>query len=108
MSDIVSGIIRVWSYGKRGEVYNLGNPANTTTIANLAREVAMLAGVGSTFEFMDGKDVHGPLFEEAPEKVPNADKAIDQLYWYPTRGRTQVIQEVLDYWRHPVAQGFRL
>jgi nucleoside-diphosphate-sugar epimerase len=93
--DVVDGLVRALELGRSGEVYNLGNAANSTSILDLAREVIALVGSTSPIEIVDPKTLHGPAFREAPDKLPNADKARRELGWIPTRDRATTIRDIL-------------
>lgn len=94
VADIVDGLMRAYEYGAPGEVYNLGNADNACSIGTLAAEVIALAGSG-TIEIVDPRTLHGSAFREAPDKLPNAGKAMRELGWVPTRSREQTILDIL-------------
>ena len=95
VSDIVDGLVKAFLHGGRGEVYNLGNPHNRTTILNLAGEV--LSRVPGSLRFIDGQSVYGPLYAEAADKWPNAGKAMNDLGWMPICGIGQTVDDVIAY-----------
>ena len=43
--------------------------------------------------------LHGDLFAEAPEKIPNSEKIKSRLGWSPTKNADEVISEVVDFYR---------
>jgi nucleoside-diphosphate-sugar epimerase len=88
--DIVDGLVR--SIGWPADVYNLGNPANSTSISALARLVFSTLGVGGTIETVNPQAIHGPHFREAPDKLPNPGKAMN-LGWVPTRDLATIIRD---------------
>ena len=90
--DIVDGIVRAAGPGASG-VYNLGNAANECAIWDLAEEVRAVLGSASDIEVIDPVSLWGPFFAEAPDKLPDADKARRELGWVPTRTRRQVIED---------------
>jgi nucleoside-diphosphate-sugar epimerase len=94
--DIVDGLIRAAELGQSGEVYNIGNPANKTTILDLAHQVLETVGHGE-LTFMDGRDVYGPLYAEAADKYPDASKAMRDLDWHPTRDIRVTVAAVHSY-----------
>ena len=101
VKDIVEGIYltsvaeeKYWN-----EEWNIGNAANEETIVYLAEKVKELTGSKSNLSFVDPKDLHGPLFAEAPEKIPDSSKIESFLGWKPTKGVDEVIQEVVDYYK---------
>lgn len=91
VSDIVDGLVLVMARGRSGEAYNLGNPANKTSILDLAQRVIGLTSSRSSVQFVDPKELFGPFFEEANDKYPDADKAIGELRWTPRYSLDQII-----------------
>lgn len=97
--DIVDGIVRVMRAGRAGEAYNIGNPANKTTILALAKLVIKVTASSSPICFVDPKKLWGPLFEEANDKYPDADRAMSELGWSPEFDLEHIVAESLDYVR---------
>lgn len=93
VADIVEGILLAATQGYAGGVWNLGNPANECTIAQLAADVIAITGSTSAIEYVDPQNLWGPAFREAADKVPNIEKAQRELGWQPTRDRLQVIRD---------------
>ena len=81
-------------------IYNLGNPANRTTILELARRVKILLGSTSDIVQADATKIHGPLYFEAEsiEKVPKLCAA-PELGWEPRVTLDQLILETAAYYR---------
>jgi UDP-glucose 4-epimerase len=99
VGDIADGLIATMARGVSGEAYNLGNPANKTSILDLARRVADRIGGPSKIEFVDPKTLFGPLFEEANDKYPDADKSMAELAWTPKYDIDRVIADTTEYIR---------
>jgi UDP-glucose 4-epimerase len=99
VTDIVEGLVAAMARGRSGEAYNLGNPANKTSILDLARRVLDRVGGPSRIEFVDPKTLFGPLFEEANDKYPDADKSMSELGWAPKYDIDRVILDSADYIR---------
>ena len=99
VSDIVDGILKAYDKGDSGEVYNLGNPDNACSITQLAEEVLSAVDPQGKIEIVDPTTIHGPSFREAPDKVPNADKARERLGWVPVWSRDEIIEDVVNYER---------
>ena len=95
--DIVDGIILIMEKGLNGEVYNLGNPSNKTSIGELAERVVHLTGSRSDISHVDPKMLFGPLFEEANDKYPDADRAMHDLGWTPIFGINDIILDSYSY-----------
>lgn len=96
VKDIVDGLILAMEKGKSGEVYNIGNHANKTTILDLAERVKKMI-IGGEISFTDGKLIYGEHYAEAADKYPDSSKAIEQLGWKPTLGIDETIKDV---WRY--------
>lgn len=97
VKDVVDGIIRVTRSGRRGEVYNIGNPANRGTIEELADAVIRITGSRSKKVYVDPKAIYGPLYEEASDKYPDARKITEELNWQPRYSRDETIQHTAEY-----------
>lgn len=95
VADIVDGLILAMEKGRSGEVYNLGNPANRTTINRLASDVITLVG-GEQVKYLDPKSLHGPLYAEAADKYPDASKAMHELGWQPKHDLSRIVADVRD------------
>ena len=46
---------------------------------------------------IDPTTLHGPLFSEAPEKIPNSEKIKSLLGWKATKEVDDILKEVIDY-----------
>jgi UDP-glucose 4-epimerase len=97
--DIVEGIVLAMASGQNGEAYNLGNPANKTSILELAQRVIAIVGGPSKIDFVDPKELFGPLFEEANDKYPDGDKSMRELRWRPQHDIHRVISDTAAYMR---------
>lgn len=93
--DIADGLILAMEQGKSGEVYNLGNPANRTTINALAEQVIQQVGSGY-IEHVDPRSIYGDLYAEAPDKCPDSIKASVELGWTPCFGIEQIIGDIVE------------
>jgi len=99
VEDIVDGLLLAMEKGKSGEVYNLGNPKNRTTINRLAYmvyETTHRQKSEYVVDYIDPKAIHGALFAEAADKFPAADKAIRELGWQPKHDLERIICDVRD------------
>ncbi len=81
-------------------IFNLGNPANATTIWSLAERVVTLLSSPSAIEHTDARAVHGPLYEEAESvhKIPVLDAAT-ATGWAPRMGLDELIAGTADFYR---------
>jgi len=100
VGDIVNGIY-LTSLAKENDwnqKWNIGNEKNEKSIEYLANKVVELSGSKSEVVKIDPKELHGKLFDEAPEKIPNSTKIRNTLGWQPTKNIDEVILEVLNFY----------
>lgn len=101
VKDIVNGIY-LTSVAKEkdwNEIWNVGNEDNEKSIKYLADKVIELTNSKSKIVNINPVEVHGNLFAEAPEKIPNSSKIRSRLNWLPTKNADQVIEEVVEHFR---------
>ncbi len=81
-------------------IYNIGNPANATTIWDLAERVVRLLDSDSDIVLADARAIHGEAYEEAEsfEKVPVLDAAL-ALGWQPTADLDTLVHQTAAYYR---------
>ena len=101
VKDIVEGIYltstapeELWN----GE-WNVGNEMNENTILYMAEKIKEMSQSNSQVIYIDPVLLHGPLFSEAPEKIPNSEKIKDLLGWKPTKGVDEILNEVVEYFK---------
>jgi nucleoside-diphosphate-sugar epimerase len=101
VKDIVEGIYltSIAPENKWNEEWNIGNELNEQTIVYLAEKVKKITNSKSKIIHIDPKTLHGELFSEAPEKIPNSEKIKKQLGWKPTKFVDEVIEEVVQFYR---------
>ena len=99
VKDIVEGIYltsiapdEYWN-----QEWNVGNEKNENTILYLATKVKELSNSNSNVINIDPTTLHGPLFSEAPEKIPNSEKIKSLLGWKATKEVDDILKEVIDY-----------
>jgi len=101
-SDLSRFLTNFWDEAleSHAPIFNIGNPANTTTVRNLAERVNALLKSDSEIVHMDGKDVYGPMYEEAQSfmKVPVLGAARD-IGWTPQVDLDHLILETAAYYR---------
>jgi nucleoside-diphosphate-sugar epimerase len=101
VKDIVDGIYltstapdNLWN-----EEWNIGNEINEKSILYLAKKTKELTNSNSKIIHLDPKELHGHLFSEAPEKIPNSNKIKKLLCWKPTKFVDEVIKEVIEFYK---------
>jgi nucleoside-diphosphate-sugar epimerase len=99
VKDIVEGIYltsiapeQYWN-----QEWNIGNEKNENTILYLATKVKEITNSTSNIINIDPTSLHGPLFTEAPEKIPNSEKIKTLLGWKATKEVDDIIKEVIEY-----------
>jgi len=101
-SDLSRFLTNFWDAALESDdhVYNIGNPNNRSTIEELAYRMKDLLDSDSVIIYLDGKEVHGPMYEEAEsfEKVPILRAATD-LGWEPEVNLDELILETAAYYR---------
>lgn len=100
VKDIVEGIYLTSVAPKEfwNQEWNIGNEMNEQPIQYLAEKVKEFTGSTSDIVHVNPVVLHGPLFAEAPEKIPNSDKIKTLLGWKPTKLVDDVIKEVIEYY----------
>lgn len=93
--DVADGIITAADPTVGPGVWNLGNPANECSIAELAREVIDVTQSHGGIEVVDPQGLWGSAFREAPDKVPDITAAKRDLGWEPIR---DVRTTIIDAW----------
>jgi|TARA_R100000030_G_scaffold85940_4_gene69337 nucleoside-diphosphate-sugar epimerase len=100
VKDIVDGIyLTSVANNHMNEIWNIGNGDNVATIKHMAEKVKEFTKSNSEVTFVDPKTIHGPLFEEAWDKIPDSEKIRDLLGWAPTLGVDEIIESVINFWR---------
>ncbi len=100
VKDIVEGIHLVSVAPKEhwNQEWNIGNELNEKPIQYLAEKVKQFTNSSSEIIHIDPVTLHGSLFAEAPEKIPDSDKIKTLLGWKPTKLVDEVILEVIDFY----------
>ena len=101
VKDIIDGIYLTLTASNDlyNHEWNIGNQQNEQTILYLAKRVKELTNSNSKITHQDPVKLHGRLFAEAPEKIPDATKIKNLLGWQPTKLVDDVIVEVVEYYK---------
>jgi nucleoside-diphosphate-sugar epimerase len=102
VKDIVEGIYLTSIVPEEywNQEWNIGNEKNEETILYLAQMVKELSNSDSKIVNLDPVKLHGPLFSEAPEKIPNSEKIKNLLGWEPTKNVSEIIEEVVIFYKN--------
>tara|TARA_R110002051_G_scaffold127999_1_gene201629 strand:+ start:3139 stop:4089 length:951 start_codon:yes stop_codon:yes gene_type:complete len=97
VTDIVNGIY-LTSQSDFNEIWNVGEPANQCTILEMAEIVKDKTQTKSDITFVDPKTIHGPLYEEAWDKIPDPGKIDKRLGWVAKYDVDYIINDVINYY----------
>ena len=93
VKDAVEGLIKVFeNESASGEVFNLGNPTETSII-ELAELIVSMTDSKSKFRFTPYDLIFGQDFEDMERRIPDISKANEFLDWSPTRNLEQILKE---------------
>lgn len=93
VQDFVDAIFLVMESDRSGEIYNVGNPANVTTILSVAEKIKLVTKTNSSISFVDPTTMFKD-FAEAWNKIPNIDKITSHTGWQPKYSLEYIINEV--------------
>lgn len=102
VKDIVDGIYLTCITNKMNRIWNIGNPKNISTINYLASKVKEFTKSDSEIVHVDPKTIHGPLYEEAWDKIPNSDSISSELGWQPKFTKEEVMLDVIDFYKNKI------
>ena len=100
VTDIVDGMYMVSVAEKLNQIWNIGNSNNISTIINMAEKVKEFTDSKSEIKFIDPKTIHGELYEEAWDKIPDAEKIKTELGWNPTWATDDIIKDVIRHYTY--------
>lgn len=106
VSDMVEAVCRVVERPKQagGQIFNLGNPNNDVSIADLARQVAEVFASAvpkapkARFEHVSAEAFYGPGYADTDERIPDVTKARRLLGWSPLVSLAEMLPGIVsDY-----------
>jgi UDP-apiose/xylose synthase len=108
VDDFVDGIVRILERPAvcRGQIFNLGNPANDTTIADLARQIRAAyesvappaAGTRSGLRTISAQEFYGVGYDDSVERIPDLGKAETLLGFFPRTPIAEMLPPIVrDY-----------
>lgn len=99
VADIVRPMIDLMETDYRGNIYNVGNPANLCSIKELAERVVRLTKSKSEIRYVNPKDIYGPLYEEAWNKIADVTRVTNDLGWKPKYSLDTILMDCIDFAR---------
>ena len=97
VKDIAMGCYLAMTKGESGDIYNLGNPDNKTSILDLAKKVISLTGSKSEIKFINPKELYGKMYEASPDKYPDSTNAFSKLGWVNKYNLDALILDTLEF-----------
>jgi UDP-apiose/xylose synthase len=106
VSDMVEAVCRVVERPKQanGQIFNLGNPDNDLSIAELARQLAEVFARAvprekkPRLQHVSAEDFYGPGYADTDERIPDVSKARRLLGWSPVRSLADMLPGIVsDY-----------
>jgi UDP-apiose/xylose synthase len=105
VDDFVDGVLRILERPgqAQGEIFNLGNPANDVTIAELARQirdayVAVVPGVRSQLRTVSAEELYGAGYDDSVLRIPDLGKAEERLGFFPRTPLGEMLPPIIaDY-----------
>jgi UDP-apiose/xylose synthase len=103
IADAVDATVRILDRpdSANGRVFNVGSPANETTIADLAALVIRVheASTGKRWPHgvreVSAEEFYGPGYEDSDRRIPDTTLARTLLGWEPKRGLEETVREVV-------------
>jgi UDP-glucose 4-epimerase len=95
VQDFVDAIFLVMESDRTGEIYNVGNPNNVTTVLNLAEKIKAVTKTSSEISFVDPVAMYKD-FAEAWNKIPNINKISEHTGWQPKYSLDFIVKEVAE------------
>jgi UDP-glucose 4-epimerase len=99
VQDIVDAFIMIMNSGVDGRIYNVGNPANIASIKELAHKILALCESTSKVDYVDPKNIYGPLYEEAWNKIPDIERISSEVGWAPRWALDDIVSEYIVFAR---------
>jgi UDP-apiose/xylose synthase len=102
-TDFCDAVLRIIERpdAARGQVFNVGNPANDVTIAELAERLAALyrarrGGPPPALVSVSAAELYGPGYDDVIRRIPGISKARRLLGWEPRVSLQQMLPAILD------------
>jgi UDP-glucose 4-epimerase len=104
IDDCIDGtVLAMETASAQGQIFNIGNEATETTIADLALKVIAATGSRSAIVHESYESHFGPGFEDAPRRVPSGARGRELLTWTAKVGLDEGLRRTLQSWGETVA-----
>jgi len=108
--DICEAILQILNSKNINEIWNIGNVKNRMTINDLAYLVVKKINERYTKKceiiYIDPKEIHGPLFAEAIDKIPYTDKIHKFVGWEPRFLVEETIDDLITFYEDEIKNGY--
>ena len=100
-----------------GKIYNVGNPANSLSVRELATEMLKLAATYPEYRLNAAKvrlidttaaEYYGAGYQDVLNRVPKIDNTCAELDWAPRVSMQDALRTLFDAYRGEIAQAGRL
>ena len=99
IDDCIDGtVLAMGTPAAEGQVFNIGNQATETTIAELARRVVDATGSHSEVVHESYESHFGRGFEDTPRRVPSAARASERFGWTAKVGLDEGLRRTIESW----------
>jgi len=103
VDDFVDAVVRMVDRpaGCQGEIFNLGNPANDISIADLAEALAaayrrVVPGPPPRTRVVTARELYGDGYDDCDERLPDIAKAEARLHWSPRTTLAEMLPPIVD------------
>jgi nucleoside-diphosphate-sugar epimerase len=99
------------------KIFNVGNPANSLSVRELAEEMLQVAATYAEYRANAAKvrlvditatEYYGTGYQDVENRVPKIDNTRSELDWTPRVTMQQALRQIFDAYRHQIAQAARL
>jgi nucleoside-diphosphate-sugar epimerase len=95
------------------KIFNVGNPANSLSVRELAEEMLQVAATYAEYRANAAKvrlvditaaEYYGTGYQDVENRVPKIDNTCADLDWAPRVTMQQALRQIFDAYRHQIAQ----
>jgi nucleoside-diphosphate-sugar epimerase len=99
------------------KIYNVGNPANSLSVRELAHEMLRVAATYAEYRTNAAKvrlvdttaaEYYGKGYQDVENRVPKIDNTCADLEWSPRVSMQEALRQIFDAYRGEIAQAGRL
>jgi nucleoside-diphosphate-sugar epimerase len=99
------------------KIFNVGNPANSLSVRELAQEMLRVAATYAEYKTNAAKvrlvhitaaEYYGKGYQDVENRVPKIDNTSADLDWTPRVTMQQALRQIFDAYRNQIAQAGRL